>query len=140
MAIAQRQSSWFARISPKITLPKDVDLQLGVQFDAALKEAFTLRHNILEADVSVNKELFKGRGAINFNVSDLFNSRVHRRQASNASFLSNSEHQYHKCQINQTFTYRFKNAIENRGDDGEDGDDGDDSYQEDHGESSPINR
>lgn len=109
-------SSWFARISPKISLPKDVDLQIGIQYDAPFKEANTTRRDIFVANVSANKELFKGRGAINLNVSDLFNSSVHRRKAFNTSFLSNSEYQYFERQINLTFTYRFKNVIERRND------------------------
>src|SRR5690606_6280079 len=93
--ITQRQSlntsssSWFARISPKISLPKDVNLQIGIQYDAPFKEVNTTRRDIFVANVSANKELFKGRGAINLNVSDLFNSRVSRREAYNTSFLSN---------------------------------------------------
>lgn len=126
--IAQRQSlntsssSWFARISPKISLPKDIDLQLGIQYDAPFKEANTTRRDIFIANVSANKELFKGRGSINLNVSDLFNSRVSRREAYNTSFFSYSEQQYFERQINLTFTYRFKNTIEHRndGDNGED--------------------
>tara|TARA_R110002020_G_scaffold114593_4_gene263680 strand:+ start:77261 stop:79690 length:2430 start_codon:yes stop_codon:yes gene_type:complete len=121
-------SSWFARLSPKISLPKDVDLQIGVQYDAPFKEANTTRRGILLGNVSANKELFKGRGAINLNVSDLFNSRVSRREASNTSFLSNSEYQYFERQINLTFTYRFKNTIEHL-------DDGDEDYDEDYDES-----
>lgn len=117
-------SSWFARISPKISLPKDVDLQISIQYDAPFKEANTTRRDIFVANVSANKELFKGRGAINLNVSDLFNSRVNRREAFNTSFLSNSEYQYFERQINLTFTYRFKNVIEHR-DDGDNGDDED---------------
>ncbi|MDD7888123.1 TonB-dependent receptor [Flavivirga sp. 57AJ16] len=128
--IKQRQSlnttsaSWFARLSPKVTLPKDVDLQIGIQYDAPFKEANTTRRDILVANVSANKELFKGRGAINLTISDLFNSRTSRRKASNTSFLSNSKHQYFERQINLTFTYRFKNTIEHR-DDGDDDDDED---------------
>jgi outer membrane receptor protein involved in Fe transport len=125
--IMQRQSlnisssSWFARISPKISLPKDIDLQIGIQYDAAFKEANTTRRDIFVANVSANKELFKGRGAINLNVSDLFNSRVSRREAFNTNFLSNSEDQYFERQIKLTFIYRFKNVIEHR-DDGDDED------------------
>jgi outer membrane receptor protein involved in Fe transport len=128
--IMQRQSlntsssSWFARLSPKISLPQEIDIQLGIQYDAPFKEAFSKRRSILVANASVNKELFKGRGAINLNVSDLFNSRVSRREASNLSFLSSSEFQYAERQINLTFTYRFKNTIEHR-DDGDYDDDED---------------
>ncbi|MGS2763856.1 TonB-dependent receptor domain-containing protein [Sinomicrobium sp. M5D2P9] len=131
--ITQRQSlntsssSWFARLSPKISLPKDVDLQIGIQYDAPFKEANTTRRGILVANVSVNKELFKGRGAINLNVSDLFNSRISRREAYNTNFFSKSEYQYFERQINLTFTYRFKNTIEHH--------DGDDEDYEDYDES-----
>ncbi|WP_418499355.1 TonB-dependent receptor domain-containing protein [Flagellimonas sp.] len=122
-------SSWFARLSPKISLPREIDVQMGIQYDAPFREAYTTRRGMLVANVSVNKELFKGRGAINLNISDLFNSRISRREASNTSFLSNSESQYVERQFNLTFTYRFKNTEEHR-DDGDDEDYEDDDYDE----------
>ena len=95
--ITQRQSlntsssSWFARLSPKLALPKDIDLQLGIQYDAPFKEANTKRRDIFVTNVSVNKELFGGKGALNLNVSDLFNSKVRRRDAFNNTFFSSGE-------------------------------------------------
>ncbi|MEM9362954.1 MAG: TonB-dependent receptor [Bacteroidota bacterium] len=105
-------SSWFARLSPKIALPKDVDVQLAIQYDAPLKEANTTRRDIFVANVSVNKGLFDGRGALNLNVSDAFNSRIRRRDAFSNAFFTSGEYQRFERQVNLTFTYRFKNAME----------------------------
>ncbi|WP_445458506.1 TonB-dependent receptor domain-containing protein [Flavobacterium sp. HNIBRBA15423] len=127
--ITQRQSlntsssSWFTRVSSKIAFPKHIDLQIGIQYDAPFKEVNTTRRDILVSNISVNKELFKGRGAINLNISDVFNSRVRRQEASSKSFLSNSEYQYFERQINLMFTYRFKNTTDYRDDDDDDYDD-----------------
>ncbi len=127
--ITQRQSlntsssSWFTRVSSKIAFPKHIDLQIGIQYDAPFKEVNTTRRDILVSNISVNKELFKGRGAINLNISDVFNSRVRHQEASSKSFLSNSEYQYFERQINLMFTYRFKNTTDYRDDDDDDYDD-----------------
>lgn len=107
-------SSWFARLSPKVSLPKDIDLQIGIQYDAPFKEVNITRRDIFVTNVSVNKELFNGRGAINLNASDVFNSRVRRQNAFNNTFSSYGEYQRFERQINLTFTYRFKNIIERR--------------------------
>lgn len=118
--ITQRQSlntsssSWFARLSPKVSLPKDIDLQIALQYDAPFKETNTTKREIFVTNISVNKELFKGRGSINLNASDVFNSRVRRRDAFNTTFRSYSEYQRFERQINLTFTYRFRNIIEER--------------------------
>lgn len=123
--ITQRQSlntsssSWFARLSPKVSLPKDIDLQIGIQYDAPFKEANTTRRDIFVTNISINKELFKGRGSLNLNASDVFNSRVRRRDAFNNTFNSYSEYQRFERQINLTFTYRFRNVIEKREEDEE---------------------
>ena len=128
--ITQRQSlnttssSWFARLSPKFSLPKDIDIQIDLQYDAPFKEANTTRRDIFVTNVSINKELFNNRGAITLNASDLFNSRVRRQDAFNNTFNSYSEHQRFERQINLTFAYRFKNVIERRDDmDGDDDND-----------------
>lgn len=85
------------------------------------KKSKTQRCDIFAANVSANKELFKGRESINLNISNVFNSRVSRRDTFRTSFLSTSEYQYFERQINLTFTYRFKNTIEHR-DNGDDED------------------
>ena len=129
--ITQRQSlntsssSWFTRISSKIAFPNHIDLQIGIQYDAPFKEVNTTRRDILVSNISVNKEFFKGRGAINLNVSDVFNSRVCSQEASSKTFLSSSEFQYFERQINLMFTYRFKNVTDHHDDDDDYHDDDD---------------
>ncbi|WP_459212806.1 TonB-dependent receptor [Aquimarina rhabdastrellae] len=118
-------SSWFTRLSSKIKIPKDIDLQIAIQYDAPFKEVNTTRRDIFVTNVSINKELFNGRGAINLNASDLFNSRVRRRDAFNTTFQSYSEYQRFERQFNLTFTYRFKDFKENKNDEEYD-DDNDD--------------
>lgn len=122
-SINTSSSSWFARLSPKIKLPKNIDFQIAMQYDAPFKEANTNRRDMLVTNLSINKELFSGKGAINLNVSDLFNSRVRRQDAFNKSFQSYSENQRSQRQINLTFTYRFKKINEERGSEDEDEDD-----------------
>lgn len=121
-SIDASSSSWFTRISPKVRLPKEVDLQLGLQYDAPFEEANTKHRDIFVTNISINKEFLDGKGAINLNVSDLFNTRKSRQNAINTSFRSYSENQRFERQINLSLTYRFRNVKEDRGDEEDDHD------------------
>ena len=60
-------------------------------------------------DFSASKDVFKGKGTINFNVLDVFNSRKFRSISTGPNFYTEG-FQFRQRQINLTFSYRIRQA------------------------------
>ncbi|MEZ4854493.1 TonB-dependent receptor domain-containing protein [Flavobacterium sp.] len=122
-------TTWFTRISSKLTLPYKIDWQTNAFYQAPQTTAQGKRLSMTSVNLAFSKDLFKDKATIALNVSDLFNSRK-RRIETYLPDVSNaySEFQWRERQITVSFTYRFnKNKNErdrqNRNEDG--GGDGD---------------
>lgn len=102
--------SWFARQTSRFSLPAGVDLQLRGNYEAPQKTAQGRRKSLYYVDLSASKEIFKGRGSINFNVLDVFNSRKARSVTDGVNFYTESMSQYRKRQMNVTVSYRINQA------------------------------
>lgn len=119
-------TSWFTRVSSKITLPYKIDWQTNATYNAPENNAQGKRLSITSVNLAFSKDVLKDKGTIALNVSDLFNSRIRRSEVNLPTVTSYSEFQWRQRQINLSFTYRFnkkKNERENqRRDDGGGGD------------------
>ena len=116
-------TSWFTRISSKISLPYKIDWQTNATYNAPQNSAQGNRYAITSVNLAFSKDILKDKGTIALNVSDLFNSRKRRSDVFLPTVNSYSEFQWRQRQINLSFTYRFnkkKNERENqrRPDDG----------------------
>lgn len=102
--------SWFTRQSSRFTLPSNIDLQLRTNFEAAQKTAQGRRKALAYADFALSKEILKGRGNINFNVIDIFNSRRIRSITTGDNFYTSGDFQARRRQFNLTISYRINQA------------------------------
>lgn len=100
--------SWFARQTSRFTLPYNFDVQLRGNYEAEQKTAQGRRKALYYADVSMSKDVLKGRGTINFNVLDIFNTRKVRSIMNGTNFHTESQFQARRRQINLTISYRIK--------------------------------
>lgn len=119
-------SSWFARVSSKITLPYKIDWQTNATYSAPENNAQGKRLSMTSVNLAFSKDVLKDKGTIALNVSDLFNSRKRRSETNLENITSYSEFQWRQRQINLSFTYRFnkqKNERENQRRDDNGGDD-----------------
>ncbi|MEO0733264.1 MAG: outer membrane beta-barrel family protein, partial [Bacteroidota bacterium] len=64
------------RLTGKFDLPKDFDLELTGQYGSAFRTVQAEVSEQLFADLGLRKRLFKGRGAVNISVRDIFASRI----------------------------------------------------------------
>lgn len=101
--------SWFARQTSRFTLPHQIEMQLRANYEAAQKTAQGKRKAIYYFDFSASKDVFKGKGTINLNVLDVFNSRKFRSIFTGPNFYTES-FQFRKRQINFTFNYRIRQS------------------------------
>ncbi len=102
--------SWFTRQTSRFSLPHKIDIQLRTNYEAPQKTAQGRRKSLYYADFSVSKEIIKGKGTLNLNVLDVFNTRKLRSVAEGATFYSDRNFQMRRRQINLTFNYRIKQS------------------------------
>ena len=102
--------SWFARQTSRFTLPKSFDIQIRGNYEAPQNTAQGKRKSLYYADLSMSKDVLKGRGTINFNILDVFNTRRVRAISEGQNFYTESDFQARRRQFNLTFNYRIKQA------------------------------
>lgn len=102
--------SWFARATNRFTLPKGLDAQVRANYEAPQKTAQGERKELYYFDLSFSKDVLKGRGTVNLNILDLFNTRRMRTITEGEDFYTYNNSQFRRRQINLTFSYRIKQA------------------------------
>ncbi|MDI9880608.1 TonB-dependent receptor domain-containing protein [Flectobacillus longus] len=102
--------SWFARHTSKFSLPNRLDIQVRANYEAPQKTVQGRRLSMYYIDFSVSKEVFQGKGTLNLNIIDIFNTRVSRFVTEGANFITDGSSQFRRRQINLTLNYRIKNA------------------------------
>ncbi|AWM14892.1 TonB-dependent receptor [Flavobacterium sediminis] len=115
-------TTWFTRLSSKVTLPYKIDWQTNIMYRAPQTTAQGKRLSMTSVNLAFSKDVLKDKGTLSLNVSDLFNSRKRRMDTYlPGSVDSYSEFQWRQRQINFSFTYRFnmkKEKDQQRRDDG----------------------
>jgi len=104
--------TWFARQTSRFSLPKNLDLQLRMNYEAPQKTVQGSQCSVYYADLSASKEIIKGNGTLNLNVLDAFNTRKFRSTAIGENFYSRSSSRYRRRQVNLTFSYRIRQIKE----------------------------
>lgn len=102
--------SWFVRHTSRFSLPNKWDLQLRGNYEAPQKTVQGRRLALYYVDFSVSKDVFKGKGTLNLNIMDIFNSRISRFVTEGDNFYTDGRSQFRRRQINLTLNYRIKNA------------------------------
>ncbi len=102
--------SWFARQTSRFTLPKNFDIQIRGNYEAPQNTAQGKRKSLYYADLSMSKDVLKGRGTFNLNILDVFNTRKMRSISEGINFYTETNFQPRRRQINLTFNYRIKQA------------------------------
>ena len=99
--------SWFARITSKVSLPYGIDWQTNGTYNAPQDNAQGRSKGIASMNLAFSKDVFKDKGTIALNVSDVFNSRKRITDTNLPSQNVSSEMQWRERQVNLSFTYRF---------------------------------
>lgn len=102
--------SWFLRQTSRFALPEKIDLQLRMNYEAPQKTVQGKRKSLYYADFSVSKDVFYGKGTLNFTVLDLFNSRKMRSISEGVNFYTEVNSQGRRRQLNLTLNYRIRQA------------------------------
>ncbi len=100
-------TSWFTRLSAKVTLPAKIEWQTNAFYRGPRSNSQTESEGIFSLNLAVSKDFLKDNATIGISVSDLFNSRKRKSVTLTDTFRSYSEFQWRERQINLNFTYRF---------------------------------
>jgi hypothetical protein len=103
-----KTSSWFTRLTSKVTLPYKIDWQTNMTYNGEQKNAQGSSLGVFSMNLAFSKDVFKDKGTVSLNVSDVFNSRKRIQDTYLSGVVeSHSEMQWRQRQINLSFTYRF---------------------------------
>jgi len=121
-------SSWFTRLTSKVTLPYKIDWQTNVTYNGPENNAQGKTLGVIGANLGFSKDVFKDKATIALNVQDVFNSRKRMYDTNIPNVLNSyTEMQWRMRQITLSFTYRFNKKKEeksrNQKRDSENGDD-----------------
>jgi hypothetical protein len=101
-------TSWFARVTSKVSLPYSIDWQTNATYNGPQDNAQGRSLGNFSANLAFSKDVMKDKGTLSFNVSDVFNSRKRIMETNLPGVLNSySEMQWRVRQFNLSFTYRF---------------------------------
>ncbi|WOC40404.1 TonB-dependent receptor domain-containing protein [Polaribacter sp. HL-MS24] len=110
--LSNSNTSWRARFNTRIRLPYQIEWQTRLSYRGPSESAQDVSEGIFSANLAFSKDVFKEKGTLVLNVSDLFNSR--KRASVNyapnrdtPTNISNQTFQWRERQISLNFTYRF---------------------------------
>jgi outer membrane receptor protein involved in Fe transport len=107
-------STWFTRLTSKISFPYKIDFQVNGTYNAHQKIAQGTTVGVGSMNLALSKDVLKDKGTIAFNVSDVFNSRKRIMDLNLPNVESYSEMQWRERQITLSFTYRFNKQKNDR--------------------------
>ncbi|WP_034893114.1 TonB-dependent receptor domain-containing protein [Gillisia sp. Hel_I_29] len=109
---SNKNNSWFARFSSKVSLPAKIDWQTNAFYRGQQENSQTKSDGILSIDMALSKDLFKDKATLTLNVSDLLNSRKRNSTTITDRFVQDSEFQWRERQITLSLMYRFNQKKE----------------------------
>lgn len=107
-------TTWFTRITSKISLPNKIDFQVNGTYNGPQDTAQGKTIGVGSMNLAISKDVLKDKGTIAFNVSDVFNSRKRIMDLQLPNVNSYSEMQWRERQITLSFTYRFNKQKQER--------------------------
>ncbi|MGB1205031.1 MAG: TonB-dependent receptor domain-containing protein [Chitinophagales bacterium] len=99
--------SWVSRISTKIKLPKDFDLQTSLNYRGPSNTTQGRSLAIYGWDAGLAKDVLNGNGTISFSARDILNTRKRRHFVETTDYYSELEFQWRSRQFLLTFNYRL---------------------------------
>ncbi len=105
-------TSYFSRLTSKITLPYKIDWQTNFTYNGPQNFAQGKSLGVFAANLGFSKDILKDKGTLSLNVNDVFNSRKRLmnslvKNPDGSGFESYSEMQWRVRQVTLAFTYRF---------------------------------
>lgn len=121
--------TWTTRTTSRITFLKSLNFQASFNYRAPRITPQGKQRSVYALDLALSRDVFKGKGTVTANVSDLFNTRKRRSVVDTENYFSESVFQGRVRQFMLTFTYRINREKErNEGRERDHDDDGGGEY------------
>ncbi|MEM9261656.1 MAG: outer membrane beta-barrel family protein, partial [Bacteroidota bacterium] len=78
---------WSVKLNTKWKLPLDFDFEVTGQYQSSFQTVQLVVADQVFADLGLRKRLFKGKGALNFSVRDVFASRIQESETNQPEFF-----------------------------------------------------
>lgn len=98
----------FARITSKITMFKDVNLQVRLNYSAPRNIPQGRRKSMTFLNLGFSKNILKDRGKLSLNISDLFQSRRIQNYYMTDTVFRENDYRWSRRTIRLTLSYRIK--------------------------------
>lgn len=102
-----KSTSYFGRLSSKVSLPYSIDWQTNAFYRGATENVQGSRDGILSIDLALSKDIFNENATLSFNVRDLLNSQKVQSFTSTEFFDRDSEFQWRQRSFTVSLIYRF---------------------------------
>jgi outer membrane receptor protein involved in Fe transport len=99
--------TWNNRTTSKLTLFKNIDVQLALDYQAPEQTTQGRRRAITVLDFGATKDIWNKRATITLSVRDVFNSRRWRSETIGDDFFFETDFQWRARQFLITFNYRL---------------------------------
>lgn len=107
LSLDNTNTSWFARVNNKYTLPWNIQWQTSLNYTGPRADAQNKIEGIFSSNMAFSKDVFNDNASIALNINDLLNSNKRKTETITNTFISNSEFQWRERSIILSFTYRF---------------------------------
>ncbi len=95
------------KITSRISILKKIDTQLRLNYRAPFDRPQGKRKAITFLDLSISQKVFRKKGTLTFNISDVFNSRVSRGITNTDTFFQEDDYRWRRRTIKLTLYYRW---------------------------------
>src|SRR5690606_33076040 len=102
-----KSTSYFGRLSSKVTLPYGIDWQTNAFYRGATETVQGSRDEILSIDLALSKDLLNEIATLSFNVRDLLNSQKVQSFTSTQFINSDSKLQWRHRSFTVSLIYTF---------------------------------
>ena len=99
--------TWFARLTPRITVWEGSDIQIRLNYRAPRESVQGRRKGITSLDLGWSNDILSKSGTITLSVRDLLNSRKRQSETFGDGFFRTSEFQWRSRSVNLAFNYRI---------------------------------
>jgi len=116
--------AWNGRLNNKLEFKEILDFQASLRYRSGQDNVQGRQKSITSLDLATSRDVFKGKGTLTFNLSDVFNSRTRRSVVEQPGYYSENTFQWRSRLFSVSLNYRInqKKGRENKRDymDGED--------------------
>ena len=102
--------TWFARLNNKITVAKDIDMQMRLNYRAPRETTQGKNKSMTSLDIGISKDILNKKGTLTLSVRDVFNNRRRRYTTFGDGFSEEGNFQWRSRVAILSLNYRLNQS------------------------------